>query len=432
MITCFFALLFANAFFIELGEAALGALSGCDEEQRDDVFALMKRDLSPDNLATSVPVAVTSNNEITSTHIKNKDLVIRSSSHKLSGIGGYTLHALPILSADLTEILKTVEADLVSRDDRGSTSIYHVNTTRWSFSVLTANNPVPYTAIKGVLHRYVKLATPSTAADTIVSTRVGVLYDGSTPIADINIFPSQRVKNGSFVPFPGFDHSPNIRADPNEFMKITPFGSTCAYELVNQTAALAPFRSKIHAGKLKTRQLEGAILAHIGQTGFAMTMNLWRQEDGLPVEVKIWALQAIVCAAFWQLFTVSIFTAVELSMTGSDDLSRGFFDMNIGLDTGLYSIGHLVARLVVTLLPTVRDPRGLFTLDIWREILEVFMTPLQGLRDYDDGWAMEGKIFRSRGDVFNRSDAIVGTADRDREYLAAWQIYFGDIDDFPY
>ena len=415
-----------------ISRAAIYETGNADELRRDDVSTNVRKDLSPDILASSIPVAVTSHNERLNSQLGNKGLLLRSSNHNISGIRGYSLFALPILSSELEDILRTAQGDLRSRDGRASTLLYHVNTTKWAFSVITSNTSVQYTFIESIIQRFLKLSLPTSAPNDIVSTRVGVLFNESTPIADINISPCQIEKKTPFSPLPIYDHDQNLSATkPVEILKITPAGSTCAYELLNETNVLEPFQKDNHGeDKLRVRQIEGEALAVIGRAAFAMSANLWRRRDGLPVEVKIWALKAIVQVAYWQFIAGTVLTTLELGMSGSDELSRYFFSMDGGLDTGLYVVGHLVARLVVKVVKTAI---GIFTLDTWKEVFALFLMPLQEMGNDDTGWAMHGVIFAPEKSKQNSSgDTANDTLSYERRVIAQWQIWMGDYDDLDY
>ncbi len=431
LIIWFVTILVANPLVLHFSRATFDTVNGSHEALRDNVSLILRKDISRDILAASVPVTVTSHNERINSP---KGFLLRSSSHNISGVGGYSLFALPIISSEFTEILNTAEADLLSRDGRGSTLIYRVNTTKWSFSVVAPNTSIPYASIKTVLQRFIRLSTAVPGSDVIVTTRVGVLINEGTPVADINISPCQVLTNGSFVPFVGFEHGKNISTSkPVEVVKITPFGSTCIYELINETAALSPFRNNSPENNLGTRQLGGEILAHVGQAAFAMTVNLWRRRDGLPVEVKIWALKAIIHIGYWQFVATALLTTLDLSVTGTEDLIRGVFDAKIGLDTGIYVIGRMMARFVVKIVQTAKDHRyGFFTLESWKQIFGVFFKPLEEMGEYDNGWAMDGVIYKPGMNHNSSNNSIGESGDYDKNVMAVWQIWIGDSDDFDY
>ena len=262
----------------------------------EGVTVISGRNLSPDILASSVPVPAFRNNGKAGSHLNYKGLLLRSSSHNVSGIGQYPIFALPILSSELAEVLGKARADLQTRNNDMFASSYHVNTTKWSFIVVISNTTLHYASIKSVISRFLKLSSMTAAPQDIVSTRVGVILDGSIPVADITIMPYRTANNGSYIPFSDFGHYNLSISQPDEVVEITPFGSSCVHQVVNETTALAPFKGHDPGAEhhLTPRSLETEIFVRVGETIYAMSIHLWRRPDGLPVQMKIWALKAII------------------------------------------------------------------------------------------------------------------------------------------
>ena len=129
------------------------------------------------------------------------------------------------------------------------------------------------------------------------------MLNGSIPIADVMIMPRPNSTNNSYVPFSSFGVHGNISSDsePKEIATVTPFGSSCSYQVVNESAALAPSLNPMNQqSMLKPRFLEPAALVHVVQTVFAFSIRLWRREDGIPAETKVWAARAaVVIVGIW-------------------------------------------------------------------------------------------------------------------------------------
>ena len=385
------------------------------------------RNLLPDTVASSVPVSAFHKNHKAGSQLDNRGLVLRSSSHNVSGIGGYPLFALPIMSSDLVEILNKAQADLQSRNGNMFASSYHVNTTKWSFLVVIANTTLRYGSIQSVISRFLKLSTATAASHDIVSTRVGVIFNGSVPIADITIVPCRTVKNSSYIPFSNFGNHSFSMSQPTEIVKVTPFGSSCVYKVVDESSALAPFRISNAEKNLTARSIESEILVRVGESIYAMSVHLWQNEDGLPVEVKIWALKALIFLAYWQILIAACASIFGVRLM-ADIFSDGLFDAEWGLDTGFYSVGHLMGRLVIRTVQAVGYTPNL-SLQTWEQILATLLKPLQTMDDYYDAWAMEGEIY-GPGNAAGHGNSTESDEERTREVVARWQMWMGDWDDY--
>ena len=388
----------------------------------EDTAVVSAKNLSPEVLATPMPVSALLGKGNAESQLKRKQLFLRSSLHNISGIGGYPLYALPIFSTDLVGVLSKTEADLQTRTSQTFASSYQYSTNKWSFSVILANTTLPYTSIQAVVKRFLKLSSTIRTPESIVSTRVGVIFKGNIAIADIVIVPRQIISNSSFVPFSNFGQHKNFsESQPIEIAKITPFGSSCAYQIVNETAALAPFQgyNSIYIQNLTTRSLETEILVRVGQTAFDMTLYLWQREDGLPIEVKVWILKSLLYVASLQISAAALLSLLEFEPFG-DLFGDGSFDADTGLDTGFFVLGRLVGRFVVRLIATAIH---IMSLSIWKEILAALLRPLQAMSAQASAWAMEGEIYGP--DVLNDS-YVVESEGRKGGVVARWQMWVGD------
>lgn len=380
---------------------------------------LSGRDLSPDILATSVPISVESGGEKTEISLDESTLHLRSSSHNITGIGGHPLFALPIMSSDLTELLSETQADLRTRVSNQFVSSYQYRTTKWSFSIVVANTTMQYVSFQAVLARFIKLSSTATESDETVYTRVGVILKGSAPIADIIIMPCQIIKNTSYVPFANFgNHHTLSTTQPVEVMKVTPYGSTCAYELLNETSALAPYLVHDFSSEqnLTARSLETEILIRIGETAYRMSMNLLYDRGGLPREAALWAITSIITIGYTQVIFATTMELFDLwSLVGGD------FREDWGFDTGFYVVGRLLARFTIRTIRTVHTGIHMYRMPrwAWKDIVEALLRPLKGMPARERAWAMEGEIY---GPGNATSEA--------RDVMARWQIWLGDYDEY--
>ena len=388
--------------------------------------AVSIRDLSPNVLATLLPTSALPDKLNAGFQLDKKQLFLRSSIKNISGIGGYPLFALPIFSTDLVKLLSETKADVEKRVSQTLASAYQYSTNKWSFSVILANTTVPYALIQGAVTRFLKLSSTIKAPEDVVFTRVGVIYNGSTPIANIAILPYQIVSNSSFVPFSNFGQYKNFPASqPIEIIKVTPFDSSCAYQFVNQTAVLSPFQGHglLEQQNFTTRSLEAEILVRVGQTAIDMSLYLWRREDGLPLEVKVWALKSVLYIASWQISAAALSGLFEFDPF-SNLLKDGSFDENTELDTGFYVLGRLIARFIVRLIVTTAH---ILSLGVWKDIVTALLAPLQAMSADASAWAMEGEIYGPN--VTNDSHAAKSEEKGKGNVVARWQIWIGDYEE---
>ena len=391
-----------------------------------------ERDLSPDILATSVPFSSIHNPDKKGQSLKHDGLLLRSSSSNVSGIGGYPIFALPIMSSDLAEILNKAQADLQTRNGDLSTSFYHVNTTDWSFLVLKDNTTLPFAAIRSVVTRFLKLASTAGLQD-IVSTRVGVIFNDSTPVADIIIIPCRPVSNNSDIPFTKFgNHSLSI-SHPNEVFQVTPYSSTCAHQVINETTALAPYLDHDPTSKqnrLRTRDIQGELVAPLGQAIYQIGYRLWRDPVyGIPVLVKAWALHAIMLVAM-QLATIELIKELRDPIPASEvgtmpsPFKLGGLNQTSTLDTKYYPVGRLMARFVIQTLDNFQpvEPLGMM-LKFNFEIIKAIEKRLKDMNPQDDAFAIEGEVYGP-----NNTDPENSTKEEGvKQTVAKWQLSIRDL-----
>ena len=211
-------------------------------------------------------------------------------------------------------------------------------------------------------------------------------------------------------------------------MKVTPFGSSCLYEIVNETTALAPFlgHHSMTEQNLSARSIETEILVRVGETVYAMSMDLWRREDGLPVQVKAWAAKAIVLIAYSQILIGAFKEVFDIEYL-PHLYSGGYFDEGRELDTGFYVVGRLMARFVIRIVwehAPANDPLTLM-LNICVQIVAMLLKSLQEMGAEDNTWAMEGKVYgpgNATGGVNSKEDE----EKRGKEVVAKWQIWMGN------
>lgn len=418
--------------------SSTGNTVSSESPSKDDTTVIYGRDLSPDILAASVPYSSVHKPDQKGQVPERKGLVLRSSPVNVTGIGGYPLFALPIMSSDLAEIFTKTQADLDSRDGNSPTSFYNVNTTDWSFSVITSNSSLHFAAIRAVLTHFRNLASTTADPQEIVRTRVGVLMNGSTPVADIVILPSRPVSNTSDIPFTNFGNHGSSTLHPNEVFHVTPYGSTCANQVVNETTALAPYLHHDPTGKqnnhFRTRDLQGEIVAPLGQPIYRIGYRLWRDPVyGIPVLVKAWVLRGIILVAL-QLVTIQLHKTfmdpVPPSEVGTmpSPIRLGGRNQttNATLDTGYYPVGRLMARFVIQCMDDFQpfEPLGAM-LKLSYIIIKALARPIEDMNAQDDTYAIEGEVYEPPS---NKTGPENTTKEGDRnQVVAKWQLSVRDV-----
>ena len=412
---------------------SIGNTVSSKKPSTENTISIDERDLSPDILATSVPVPSNYNADKQGQSVKYNGLRLRSSLSNVSGIGGYPIFALPIMSSDLAEILSKTQADLQTRTGDLSTSFYRVNTTDWSFLVLRDNTNLPFAAIRSVVRHFLKLASTTAGQQDIVTTRVGVIFNDSTPVADIVIMPCRPVSNISDVPFTNFGNHGLPTSHPNEVFRVTPYGSSCAYQVVNETTALAlhlDHDPKTKQNNLRTRDILGELVAPLGQTIYQIGYRLWRDPVyGIPVLVKAWVLRGIILVAM-QLASFAVYNELRDPIPPSEvgimpsPFRLGGLNQTSTLDTKYYPVGRLMARFVIQTLDNFRpvEPLGMM-LKFNFEVLKAMAKDVQDMNPQDEVYAMEGEVYGP-----NNTDSENSTREEGvRQVVAKWQLSVRDL-----
>ena len=119
----------------------------------------------------------------------NSVLRLLSSDRNITAVNGDILYASPILSTDLLALLRATREDLATHFDQNAlTKIYQFNHTAWSFNVAAAKGTLRYSSISAVVTRFIRLTSSQSEAN-ITWTRVGCLYGGNEPVADVVMLP---------------------------------------------------------------------------------------------------------------------------------------------------------------------------------------------------------------------------------------------------
>ena len=88
------------------------------------------------------------------------------------------------------------------------------------------------------------------------------MLNGSDPIVDIIIIPCPAAVSTAYVPFANSrDHHNLSPSEPTKIIKVTFYGSSCSYEIIHESTALAPFLKSQSTLNLTLRDLDNAMLA---------------------------------------------------------------------------------------------------------------------------------------------------------------------------
>ena len=163
---------------------------------------------------------VYSSNPSTTEQVSGNGLRLKSSTRNITGVDGYILYASPILSTELTALLRATHDDLsMHRDGNDETSFYQFDHTAWSFQVAVSNRTLHYSSISSVVRRFLRLVSWQRESN-ITWTRVGCLYDGDEPMADVAILPTVTDQETAYTGSKPID-SPLNAEKPVQIMTIS-------------------------------------------------------------------------------------------------------------------------------------------------------------------------------------------------------------------
>ena len=330
-------------------------------------------------------------------------LRLKSSTRNVTGVDGYILYASPILSTELTALLLATHDDLsMHRDGNDETSFYQFDHTAWSFQVAVSNRTLHYSAISSVVTRFLRLVSEQLESD-ITWTRVGCLYDGDEPMADVAILPTITDQETTYTGFNPID-SPLNAEKPVQIMTISPTGVSNSTEIISPHA-LDIYQDyiahDIPKRELSTTSIERELILKVFDTSYYLTLAILRDPAGMPAR----ALGAFLTAAVW-------LGLCKFAMRFLLGLTAGFhFDPQVAdlvaeiyeIDSGSYRLGRLSARLIME--ATARDSNGRligFKPDDLKAFAETLLMPLQKADKAKEIYAVGGKILRL--------DTVNGTA----------------------
>jgi len=145
-------------------------------------------------------------------------------------------------------------------------------------------------------------------------------------------------------------------------------------------------------------------------------------------------VEGVFHIALWacsNLLLHELFNPMSLSQVDSitKQWKDAYYYQNSTFDTGYYTVGRLMARLVIenAKKSEATDPlTAMLKLNI--EIIEAVMKPMEGMDPQDDAFAMEGEVY-GPSNATSRTNRITLHEEGGREVVARWQLSVKDKDE---
>lgn len=312
---------------------------------------------------------------------------------------GHTLYASPIISTQLLALLFATYQDLNTRNQTEEISFYQHHYTTWSYEVAVANGTLRYGSILSVVNRYLKL-TPGQDDHSITWTRVGCLFNGGKPVADIALVPLIE-DHDSVAAKSGGTNVPAIPTTPVKVMTVSPIGITNTTEIISPNALdICKDSSMSTLPKRQASSLERKVILKVFNTGLRVTARMHREPDGVLARVlPVFFVVAIILA----LSKFALGMIAELLIGSYAANAAGKF---YGIDSGSYHLGQLSVRFVMK--STARDRVGNlvgFDATFWESLAETMLVPLKIADTTKEVYAVGGTL--SGPDTVNGTDKMV-------------------------
>ncbi len=341
--------------------------------------------------------------------VYDQNLRLQSSSSNITAVNGYILYASPIMSAELLALLLATHNNLNTYRGRNDViNHYQLNYTAWSFEVIVANGTLHYASISSIVTRFLQLMPNQQVNNSIMWTRVGCLYHGDKPIADVAIVPLSTDQEPIFANVSSLAPAPTT-STPLQIMTISPTS------VINSTEIISPDVLDIYStsqlATLPKRQasaLERQVILKVYNTALYVTLHILRHPDG-------WISRTVVV-----FFIVAIYVAVcKYSLGVLAELVSGSWGGNhlgeiYGFDSGIWRLGQLSARFMMK--ATSRDREGRlasFDATQWEAIATTIVAPLKLAGKGDEVYAVGGEI-RGPDPANNKTGELVK--------LGEWQL----------
>ena len=324
---------------------------------------------------------------LTSERIYNESLHLQSNTQNLTAVSGYILYASPIQSTELLALLLAAHQDLSTHHSLADdTKFYQFNHTMWSFEVAVANGTLRYGSILSIIDRFLHL-TPSQHGEKITWTRVGCLYSGDIPIADIAMVPLNADQESSYVEV-SKTNTPLVLSAPVQIMTISPTGVTNSTEIISPNA-LDIYRHKMGTAfpKRQASSIEREIIMKVFNTGLYVSVHILRNPDTIAARTTALFFAIVIFLALCK-FALGAVGEMVFGSWIADSLKETY-----QLDSGSYRLGQLSARFIMRV--TARDHEGhliAFDAKTWQALANTILEPLQSAGMGKETYAVEGNI----------------------------------------
>lgn len=329
-----------------------------------------------------------------SDEISPDKLHLKSHDRSIVCVNGETLYAFPIDATELLGLVLSAYEDLNAKFiDEKQTEFYQFNYTNWSFNVAVATGTLRYKAITAVVRRFLRLL-PVHNTRRIIWSRVGCVYHGGEPIADVAILPLSGDHHPIFADSDAIDAS-HIPQTPVEVQTISPTGTT------NSTQIMSPWAFDIYksrsASTLPRRQVSGDVLMRAFNTGFYLTVKILRDDDGFLHQAGLYLMLIPILIALgrWALGVIAGFVFEPWVVDKLADIYR--------LESGSYRLGQMTGQFLIQ--ATARDREGRLVAlkaDTYKTIANAILGPLTQIND------TQKPIYSMGGEVLG-PDPVNGT-----------------------
>ena len=318
----------------------------------------------------------------------DNSLHLRSSNRSVVGVNGDTLYASPINATELLALLLSTRNDLWPKAKAdGQTNFYRSNHTTWAFEVAVGHGTLQYASILVIVTRFLHLL-PSRFSEPFTWSRVGCVYRGGEPIADVAILPlvpdQQPTSTGSSA-----TNAAHIPVGPVEIMTITPQGVNNSTEIISPNA-LDIYRHNLasHVPKRQASSIERDIIMKVFDSGYFLTVEIRRNPDGIVARTMTLFLAVTIWLGLCKL-ALGLVAGLLLDSWAVSTLGEFY-----RLDSGSYRLGQLSARFI--LQATARDHEGklvAFKMVTFKEIATALLEPLLQVQGRQEpAYAVGGEI----------------------------------------
>jgi len=337
------------------------------------------------------------------------DLHLESSSSNITAVNGYILYASLILLTQLLALLLATHNNLNTYRGRNDmTNHYQLNYTTWSFEVIVANGTLHYASLSSIVTRFMQIMPDREVNNNFTWTRVGCLYNGDKPIADVAIVPLSTDQEPTFPKVRSMEPPPTTTT-PVQIITISPTRVINSTEIISFNALDIYNSSQLTSlPKRQASALEREVILKVYNTALYVTLHILRNPDGrITRTVKVFFIAVIYVAVC--KFALGVLAELVFGSSGGNHLGEIY-----GFDSGIWRLGQLSARFVIK--ATARDYDGRlvsFDARTWEAIATTVLEPLKMANKGQEVYAVGGEL-RGPDPANNKTGQVVK--------LGEWQL----------